>query len=234
MKDQTLEPVSALATRNTTRHPGESAAYREARQRLLEHEYEVRRMIEAVAAERRALPEGAEVREYRFQSPDGEVTLEHLFGAHDTLIAYSYMFGPERRRPCPMCTSFMAATAPRVKSIEKNCAIVFIARSPLPRLLEEARALGFPDLPVVSDVSGAYTRDWVSAEDADIPALNVFTRREGLVRHFWSGETGEADTGQDPRGAPEVDPLWTFLDLTPAGRRPDWYPSLEEFGPPSR
>jgi hypothetical protein len=39
-----------------------------------------------------------------------------------------------------------------------------------------------------------------------------------------SGEM--ADRGQDPRGAPDLDPLWTILDLTPAGRGATWYPSL--------
>jgi predicted dithiol-disulfide oxidoreductase (DUF899 family) len=234
MKDQALEPVAALAARNKIRHPGESAEYRDARQRLLEREYELRRLTEAVAAQRRALPDGAVVDAYSFDSPRGQVTLTDLFGGHETLIAYSYMFGPQRKRPCPMCTSFMAATAPRVRSIEQNAAIVFIARSPLPRLLAETAALGFPDLPVVSDTSGDYTRDWVHPDDADIPALNVFTRRDGVVRHFWSAETGESDPGQDPRGAPEIDPLWAFLDFTPAGRRPDWYPTLDDFQPQGR
>jgi predicted dithiol-disulfide oxidoreductase (DUF899 family) len=40
-----------------------------------------------------------------------------------------------------------------------------------------------------------------------------------------SGEM--ADPGQDPRGAPDLDPLWTILDLTPAGRAATWYPNLE-------
>jgi predicted dithiol-disulfide oxidoreductase (DUF899 family) len=36
-----------------------------------------------------------------------------------------------------------------------------------------------------------------------------------------------ADPGQDPRGAPDLMPLWTILDMTPEGRRPDWYPRLD-------
>jgi predicted dithiol-disulfide oxidoreductase (DUF899 family) len=53
---------------------------------------------------------------------------------------------------------------------------------------------------------------------------SVFTRRDGSVRHFWSGEMGPAtaDPGQDPRGAPELDPLWAVLDITPEGRGKDW------------
>jgi predicted dithiol-disulfide oxidoreductase (DUF899 family) len=35
-----------------------------------------------------------------------------------------------------------------------------------------------------------------------------------------------ADPGQDPRGAPDFDPLWTVLDTTPEGRGKDWYPRL--------
>jgi predicted dithiol-disulfide oxidoreductase (DUF899 family) len=35
-----------------------------------------------------------------------------------------------------------------------------------------------------------------------------------------------ADPGQDPRGAPDLMPLWTILDVTPEGRGTDWYPKL--------
>jgi predicted dithiol-disulfide oxidoreductase (DUF899 family) len=58
-----------------------------------------------------------------------------------------------------------------------------------------------------------------------MPAHNVFMRKDGPIRHFWSGEM--TDPGQDPRGAPDLDPLWTILDTTPEGRGMDWYPKLE-------
>ena len=61
------------------------------------------------------------------------------------------------------------------------------------------------------------------------PAFNVFTRRDGKIRHFWSGEMSgsTADPGQDPRGAPDPAPLWMVLDCTPEGRGGDWYPKLD-------
>jgi predicted dithiol-disulfide oxidoreductase (DUF899 family) len=31
---------------------------------------------------------------------------------------------------------------------------------------------------------------------------------------------------QDPRGAPDLMPIWTILDATPGGRGTDWYPKL--------
>ena len=56
----------------------------------------------------------------------------------------------------------------------------------------------------------------------------MFTRRDGAIRHFWGGEMAgaTADPGQDPRGVPDFDPLWTLLDTTPEGRGKDWYPKL--------
>ncbi len=56
----------------------------------------------------------------------------------------------------------------------------------------------------------------------------VVARRDGTIRHFWSGEmTGDsADPGQDPRGARDFAPLWNVLDTTPEGRGTDWYPKL--------
>ena len=55
------------------------------------------------------------------------------------------------------------------------------------------------------------------------------TRRDGIIRHFWSGEmgSGSADPGQDPRGAPDLMPIWTILDSVPEGRGTDWYPKLD-------
>jgi predicted dithiol-disulfide oxidoreductase (DUF899 family) len=40
-------------------------------------------------------------------------------------------------------------------------------------------------------------------------------------------EPETADPGQDPRGAPDLMPLWNILDTTPEGRGTDWYPKLE-------
>ena len=69
-----------------------------------------------------------------------------------------------------------------------------------------------------------------------MPGFSVFTRRDGTRRHFWGGELGveTADRGQDPRGAPDLNPLWTILDFTAEGRDATWYPKLNyaEKAPP--
>jgi predicted dithiol-disulfide oxidoreductase (DUF899 family) len=229
MDSSTLKPAAELARTNKTRHPNESAEYRRAREAPLAEEIELRRHIERVAEMRRALPPGGEVtRAYEFSGESGKVTLPELFGNKQTLVIYSYMFGPQREKPCPMCTSFMSTWEAKLPDVEQRIAFAFVARSPIERLIEAKRARGWTRHKVYSDTSGDYTRDYVSATDADMPGYSVFTRRDGVIRHFWSGEMAQtmADPGQDPRGAPDIDPLWTLLDTTPEGRGKDWYPKL--------
>jgi predicted dithiol-disulfide oxidoreductase (DUF899 family) len=77
-----------------------------ARTALLAKEIELRRTIERVAAQRRALPTGGTVTgDYRFEGEGGPIDFAGLFGDKQTLAVYSYMFGPQRERPCPMCYS---------------------------------------------------------------------------------------------------------------------------------
>lgn len=228
-KQTSLTPATDLAAKNTKRLPNESAEYRRARNALLAEEIELRRHIERVAEQRRQLPPGGEVtRQYRFVGEQGPVTLEQLFGDKDTLIIYSYMFGPKREKPCPMCTSLMAAWEGKVPDIEQRVALAMVARSPIDKLVGGKRSRGWTQLPVYSDPDGEFTRDYVSPEDEDTAGYTVFTRRDGTIRHFYSAEMGMdmADPGQDPRDAPDPDPLWWLLDTTPEGRGSDWYPKL--------
>ena len=225
-----LVPSTELAAKNKAHFPNESSAYREARNTLLAEEIELRRAIERVAALRRALPPGGELREdYDFEGQTGAVRLSQLFGDKETLVVYSMMFGPQRERACPMCTAMLTSWEGAARNLRERVALAVTARSPIGRLLDFKKERGWQNLQMYSDISGDYTRAYVNAEDGDVPGLSVFTRRDGAIHHFWSGEmSGEmADPGQDPRGAPDLDPLWTIFDLTPAGRDATWYPKLE-------
>lgn len=225
-----LIPAAELAAKNKAHFPNESPDYRQARNHLLSEEIELRRRIEHVAALRRALPPGGEVPEdYAFESSRGVVRLSQLFGDKDTLIIYSMMFGPQRERACPMCTAMLTSWDGTARNLRERVALAVTARSPIERLLDFKRERGWQNLQLYSDINGDYTRAYVSADDDDVPGLSVFTRYDGPIRHFWSGEiNGEmADPGQDPRGAPDLDPLWTILDHTPSGRGTAWYPKLE-------
>src|SRR5262245_50080025 len=114
-----LPPAAELAFKASRPYPGDSSEYRRARTALLAEEIDLRRHIERVATLRRALPPGGEARDYRFTDEhDQELGLPDLFGRHDTLISYFWMYGPERERPCPMCTSFLGSLDATVRDLE--------------------------------------------------------------------------------------------------------------------
>ena len=231
-KTETLAPAAQLARANPMRIPNESPEYRTARTALLAQEIELRRQIERVAAQRRALPPGGSVTgDYRFEGEAGPTDFAGLFADKQTLVVYSFMFGPERERPCPMCTNLLGAWEGNAADIGQRAALVVVARSPIARLIAWKQERGWRNLRLHSDLNDAYSRDYfgVSPDGGDDAALNVFTRRDGTIRHFWSGEMGgvTADPGQDPRGAPDPAPLWMVLDSTPEGRPTDWYPKLD-------
>ena len=72
-------PASSLGLHHLS-FPGESVEYRAARNALLGEEMELRRQIERVAAQRRALPAGGMIPEdYLFDGDSGKVKLSALF-----------------------------------------------------------------------------------------------------------------------------------------------------------
>ncbi len=189
-----LTPAQQLAAGNKAHFLNESADYRQARNALLAEEIELRRHIERVAELRRALPPGGEIpQDFEFISEHGPARLTELFGDKSTLLIYSMMFGPQRKAACPMCTSFLNSWNGTAINLRERVAMVVTARSPIDRLIEfKNQRGGLLNLPFASDISGDYTRAYVNADDADVPGFSVFTKRDGTIRHFYSGEmTGE-------------------------------------------
>ncbi|MBP7702013.1 MAG: DUF899 family protein [Phenylobacterium sp.] len=232
MVAQTLVPAAQLAAAGRTPFPGESAAYRDARRALLAQEIEFRRHMTRLVEQRRALPDGPVIaKDYRFKDASGaEVGLRDLFGDKDTLVSYFWMYGPQRERPCPMCTNWLGAVAANAADIRQRVALKIFGRSPVARQIAFGLERGWRDLDFVQTVGDDYARDLglLRVDGSEDPALVVFKRERDQVRLFWASEmTLEmADPGQDPRDAPDVAALWSILDLTPDGRGTDWYPKL--------
>jgi predicted dithiol-disulfide oxidoreductase (DUF899 family) len=226
-----LRSARDLVAETSKPYPGDSDDYRRAREALLVEEIELRRQLWRVAEQRRALPLGGAAGDYKFVDEDGaERTLGDLFGRHDTLVSYFWMYGPERERPCPMCTSLLGSLDIPARDIEQRVALAVIGRSPVARQLAFARERGWRNLRFYQCVGDDFPRDYrgLSAEGEEWPALDVWVRRGKAIHHVWGGEFGGTqDPGQDPHGAPEIAPLWNILDLTPGGRGTDWYPNLD-------
>lgn len=222
------------------RYPGESEDYREARDELLRAEVDLIQQIERLAAMRRALPPGGELKEdYIFEqgSPDfrdtetvHEVRLSELFGIHSTLILINTMWAPDHELPCPACNSLADgynATAPHLSN---RAAFALVTRAPLSKLRPWAAARGWRDIRLLSSISNSFNEDYrtQSSDDSQIPSITVFMKdAEGHIRHFYSieGHWVTPPEGQDGRHLDLYWPLWQLLDLTPDGRGTDWYPA---------
>ena len=221
-------------TLHDVRFPGESAEYRAARDRLLEAEMALRRQIEAVAAQRRALPPGGPVPEnYVFAEGDDArpVRLSELFGDKQTLLLYSYMYGPAMALPCPSCTSMLDGLDGQAPHITQRAALAVVARSPIARIRAFTVPRGWSRLRLLSSADNTYHADYHSetAEGSQRPIMNVFVKgADGAIRHSWSSELAFApmDPGQDPRHIDAIWPMWSALDLTPEGRGADTHPKL--------
>jgi predicted dithiol-disulfide oxidoreductase (DUF899 family) len=231
--------------------PGESREYRAARDRLLEQEIELRRVMEAVAAARRQLPPGGIVPEdyiFQAQGPGGdpaEVRLSELFApGRDSLVIYSMMFprdpdddrpGPQggqtaslplAQGPCPSCTALLDQLDGAAEHVSQHLNLAIAGKAPIERILAFASERGWRRLRFLSSAGTSYNRDYLAetAEGDQQPMLNVFHRSGQAIRHFWGSELFYApfDPGQGPRHVGTIEPVWNLYDLTPEGRGPDW------------
>ena len=227
-----LKPAAELAKLTQMPFPGASADYIKARQALMAEEIEFRRHMSRLTQKRRALPPGPVIEQnYRFKDANGsELGFAELFGKHDALVTYFWMFGPQRERPCPMCTNFLGAVNGNADDIKQRVALKVLGRRPVAQQIAFALERGWKELDFVQTVGDGYARDIGALKDdgSEWAAIIVFKRDGDKVRLFWSaGMTSEmADPGEDPRQAPDVAALWSILDMTPGGRGKDWYPQL--------
>jgi predicted dithiol-disulfide oxidoreductase (DUF899 family) len=228
-----------MPTTHGIRFPRESDEYRQARDQLLRAEIELRKRAEAVAAQRASLPLGGEVYDYVFEegAPNladrdtvRSVRLSELFEpGKDSLVLYSFMYGPKMAEACPMCTSFIDGLNGIAQHARQRVNLVIAAKSAIQRIRDFALGRGWHNVRLVSSAKNTYNRDYhaESGDDQQDSILNVFTRRNGKVHHFWASEARFIpEPGRDPRHLDLLWPLWNVLDVTPEGRGRDWYPKL--------
>jgi predicted dithiol-disulfide oxidoreductase (DUF899 family) len=224
-----------------TRFPGESAAYRDARESLLKSEMELRQKIEAVAAQRRRLPLGGELpADYAFKAwsaDDDAISIIHfseLFApGKDTLFLYNFMFPQslDSDAPCPSCTSIIDAVDGAARHVTQRVNFAVVAKAPIAKFRDHARRRGWRHTLLLSAAGNTFKRDYhaESPEGQQFPIAQVFVRRSGKIHHFWSSELWwtKPEPGQDMRHVDFMWPMWSIFDSTPDGRGKDWGPELK-------
>ncbi len=136
-----------------------------------------------------------------------------LFGDKDTLLLYSFMFGPNWDKPCPSCTSLVDGFDRAWYSVSQNAAFAAIAKAPAHRINAWAKQRGWSQIPLLSGFHSPYQADYKCQEsdDMQLPVMHVFRRQGGKISHFWGTETmsNHVDT---------VWVYWNMMDFTPEGR----------------
>ena len=148
------------------RYPNESQAFRAAREALLKEEQDLIDKVSSVAAKRRQLPLGGQLKEdYVFQwANDGKVgkpvRFSELFGDKNSLLVYSWMFGPSWDKPCPSCTSLMDGFDRTWYSVAQNAAFATIAKAPAERINAWAKERGWSQFHSCLDHGLSYQADY--------------------------------------------------------------------------
>ena len=224
-----------MSTLHEKHFPNESAEYRDARNKVLEEEIKLRKHVEEVAAMRRSLPLGGKVSEdYVFEELDenGKIIktkLSEVFKpGKDTLVAYSFMFGPDAKEACSSCTSIIDGINGMVFHVNDRINFVCIAKSDPEKIAGWMKKRGWKNIRFLSSNKNSYNLDYFgeNGKGNQMPHLNVFKKTADGIFHTYGSELMfmPPEPGQNERDIDSIWPLWNIFDLTPEGRGTDWYP----------
>jgi predicted dithiol-disulfide oxidoreductase (DUF899 family) len=209
------------------------AEWLEARKRLLSKEKELTRLRDALSAERRSLPWVTVEKDYRFEGPDGSVTLADLFDGRSQLVVYHFMLTPGSDHICDGC-AFLAdhVDAARQHFEQADLSFAAVSRAPFEQIQRVQRRLGWRFAWVSShgsdfnyDYGVSFTEDQIATGETgynygtssyaapDLPGTSVFAKDElGQLYHTYSTYA---------RGGELLLGAFNWLDLTPKGRNED-------------
>jgi len=194
--------------------------WKAAREELLAKEKELTRARDALAAERRRMPRLAVEKEYRFEGPDGPVSLPDLFAGRRQLIVYRFFFDPDVKgfpeKGCPGC-SFVADQIAHLAHLNaRDATLVFVSRGPQEDIARLKERMGW-EIPWFT-LTDSFDADF----DVDEwHGTNVFYRddEDQVFRTYFIDKRGDEQMGN----------TWNYLDITPLGRQEIWEDSPEGY-----
>jgi predicted dithiol-disulfide oxidoreductase (DUF899 family) len=202
----------------------------EARKALLAKEREMTHKLDALRAERRALPWVRIDKSYVFTGPDGECTLGDLFGGRSQLAIYHFMLAPDSDHICPGCSLISDhIDAARRHFEQADLAFAAVSRAPIERIEAVKARMGWT-FPWVSSQGSDFNVDfgvYFSPEDRaagraiynygtvienspDMFGVSIFVKdAKGAIFHTYSTYH---------RGVELLIGAFNWLDLAPKGR----------------
>jgi predicted dithiol-disulfide oxidoreductase (DUF899 family) len=159
---------------------GTQEEWQAARDELLAGEKELTRRNDELAQQRRELPWVAVEKDYSFETTDGTKSLTGLFDGRSQLLIYHFMFGPEYKAGCPVCSSIADNLDPNaIHLAARDVTLMLVSRAPLEKLQGYKKRLG-------------WSLDWASTVGREFNRELGFLHTEEELRPFLEGEVPPA------------------------------------------
>src|SRR3954465_12685124 len=198
-----------------------------AREELLVEEKKVTRARDALAAKRRRMPWMAVEKEYRFEGPEGLVSLLDLFEGRRQLIVYRAFYAPDvttipaaggayPERGCVGCSFVADQVAHPAHLNARDTTLAFVSRPPQAEIQGLKERMGWELIPWYT-ISDDFDKDFGVDE---WHATNAFIREDdGIYRTYGSHSRAEEHMGRP--GTP--------LDIPALGRQEEWEDSPDAY-----
>jgi predicted dithiol-disulfide oxidoreductase (DUF899 family) len=191
-----------------------------AREDLLVKEKQLTRARDALAADRRRMPWMAVDRDYRFEGPDGPVSLLELFGGRRQLIVYRAFYEPGvdgwPEGACRGCSMVADQVAHPTHLNARDTTLVFVSRAPQADLERLKARMGWEHIP------------WYTLTD-DFDADFGVDEWHGTNAFLRDGDRVFRTYFTDKRGDEAMGGTWSYLDITALGRQEVWEDSPEGY-----
>ena len=198
-----------------------------AREELLAEEKKLTRARDALAARRRRMPWMAVDKEYRFDGPEGSVSLPGLFEGRRQLIIYRAFYAPDvttyppgggayPERACVGCSFLADQIAHPAHLNARDTTLAFASRAPQAEIQGLKERMGWELIPWYT-ITDDFDKDFGVDE---WHGTNAFIR---------DGERTYRTYFVDLRGDEAMGGTWSYLDLTALGRQEEWEDSPEGY-----
>src|ERR1700733_1865436 len=198
-----------------------------ARQDLLVEEKKLTRARDALAAKRRRMPWMAVEKEYRFDGPEGPVSLLDLFEGRRQLVVYRAFYAPDvttypqgggayPERACIGCSFLADQVAHPAHLNARDTTLAFVSRAPQAEIQGLKERMGWELIPWYT-ITDDFDKDFGVDE---WHGTNAFVRDgERIYRTYFVNS----------RGAEAMGSTWSYLDITALGRQEEWEDSPEGY-----
>ena len=218
-----------------------------ARKELLAKEKAFTKLRDELTRERLALPWEEVTKAYTFEGPKGKESLGDLFEGRSQLVIYQFMYDPEWKAGCPICSFWADNFDGIIRHLNhRDVTMIAVSRAPFAKLDSYRKRMGWTFKWVSSGGSEFNFDNQASFTPLQVQQKTAFynfvtqdpgeTEREGVSVFYREADGKIFHTySAYARGIDMVNTAYNYLDLVPKGRDeggkgPYWVKRHDEYG----